>query len=161
MIRELEIYNYCENRWDHYEKADKGYYPSKHDKKVLEDASTHFSITVEEAYQSHKLIAKTIADKEMKGLTEEEKVELFEKILRNNKETPWGMFDDEIILSDDEKYEIEKMKEIGLSIDQMIEEIEGKLHDSLLLSGDPAYSEESVEFYNNICEFLNNQKKAV
>lgn len=90
MSKDFEIYTFCESRWNYYEKRDKGYFPSKHDSLVFEEASRHFNISLEEVEKSFNKIAKLKADQEVKNMTKKQMVDTFENILRNNKETPWG-----------------------------------------------------------------------
>jgi hypothetical protein len=89
-IDDLVIYNYCEERWAYYKKLDGGYFPSKHDYKVFEDTVRKFDITVNKAEHAFNRIAKIKADKEVKGMTKQEMVKEFERIVTDNKETPWG-----------------------------------------------------------------------
>lgn len=89
--KELEIYNYCEERWDYYEKRDGGYYPSKHDNTVLNEAANKFNITSKEAERAYSKISSEKANKMVKGLSKKQIVAKTEEIVRGNKETPWGM----------------------------------------------------------------------
>ena len=91
MDKNIEIYNYCEERWDSYEKIDGGYYPSKHDSKVLSEAAQKFQITIEQAREAFNVIAKSKAELSVKNLNKNQINNLAEKVVRNNKETPWGM----------------------------------------------------------------------
>lgn len=89
-INDLEVYNYCEKRWDYYEERDGGYYPSKHDNLVFLDAKEKFNITENEVRNSFNKISKVRANEIVKNMNSEDKKNLLEKIIKNNKETPWG-----------------------------------------------------------------------
>lgn len=90
MAKELEVYEFCEQRWDYYEKRDNGYYPSKHDKLVFNEASEKFQLSVKEVERAFNKIAKLKADMEIGNMTKEQMKEKFKEILEGNKETPWG-----------------------------------------------------------------------
>lgn len=90
MENDKKIYEFCEKRWDHYERKDNGYYPSKHDSKVLEEAGNEFGITSAEVEKAFNSISAMKANLEVLGLTQEQKLEMARQILKGNKETPWG-----------------------------------------------------------------------
>ncbi|NMM64374.1 hypothetical protein HBE96_17275 [Clostridium sp. P21] len=87
---DVQVYTYCKERWAFYEKLDGGYYPSKHDSVVLEEAAKKFNITSYKAEQIYSRVSAAKTNKECKNLNKEQMDQLLECIVRNNKETPWG-----------------------------------------------------------------------
>lgn len=87
---DLKIYTYCIERWAFHKRLDKGYFPSKHDKIVLEEASKKFKITVEKVQKTFDRILQLKAKKEVKGMTQNEISEKIKEIVSENQETPWG-----------------------------------------------------------------------
>lgn len=88
--KEIAIHDFCDKRWKFCIDKDGAYYPSKHDKVVLQEAAIEFNITPEEAEQAFQKIAKIKADIEIKGMSKSKMVELFKDIVEGNAETPWG-----------------------------------------------------------------------
>ena len=86
----MEIYEACEKRWDVYEKMDGGYYPSKHDELVLKEVAQKYNLDVKKVKEIHDMVSKVKAEIEIKGMSKEQGAKEFEKVLRKNKETPWG-----------------------------------------------------------------------
>lgn len=84
------IYNYCIKKWDELKEKDEGYFPSKHDDVVFEDAAKHFNLTEDEVNKIFSEVSKEIADKNVKGLTQEEKLQQLKQIVRDNAENPWA-----------------------------------------------------------------------
>ena len=89
--KELEIRNYCKDRWRYYEEVDNGYYPSKHDSMVLSDAAKEYGISVEEAETIFNKVDRIIVNEQVSKMNTAQMVALFEHGLRRNKESPWGM----------------------------------------------------------------------
>ena len=87
---ELSIYNYCRQRWNYYENRDGGYYPSKHDSKVLEETASYFSLSIQEVEDAFNKVDKIKVNEMMKKLTLEQKMQLGVNILEGNAESPWG-----------------------------------------------------------------------
>lgn len=85
-----ELHKFCVNRWDYYKDADGGYYPSRHDEKVITEAAEQFAISYEDAEKLFNEIDKEKADNLVKPMSKSEILKLFESILKNNAETPWG-----------------------------------------------------------------------
>ncbi|AGK96770.1 hypothetical protein [Clostridium pasteurianum] len=87
---ELKIWEYCENRWDFYKQKDGGYYPSKHDDVVLNEVADKFNISAKEVKCIFNKVSYDKAQDQIKGMTQEQIKNELEKVVRNNKETPWG-----------------------------------------------------------------------
>ena len=99
MARFIEgaIFEYCENLYDELEKADGGCYPSKHDNLVLQNASEHFGIPIDEIekkYQDYKaLVAKNLMQKINRMPKKKRQAVIRRKaqdILLNNRDLPFG-----------------------------------------------------------------------
>lgn len=90
--KELEIRNYCRDRWRHYEEVDNGYYPKRHDSMVFSDAAKKYGISDEDAEAIFKKVDRVIADEQVSKMSTAQMVALFEHGLRRNKESPWGRF---------------------------------------------------------------------
>ncbi|WPC42925.1 hypothetical protein [Clostridium sp. JS66] len=86
---DLQVYSYCKERWAFYEKLDGGYYPSKHDSVVLEEAAKKFEITPQKADQIYSKVSAAKTSKECKNINKEQMDELLKGIVTKNKETPW------------------------------------------------------------------------
>ena len=89
-LDDKKIHDFCDSRWKFYVSRDGFYYPSKHDKLVLQEAAQQFNITVEDAEQAFNRVAKAIADTEVKGMSRSQMVDMFKNIVEGNAETPWG-----------------------------------------------------------------------
>jgi len=90
MSNKKEIYNYCEALWDQYKLEDGGYFPSKHDKKVFQEAAEHFNMDSSEIEEIWHCVSKIEAGQQVKGLSKKQiKAEMFD-IVKDNAETPWG-----------------------------------------------------------------------
>lgn len=86
-----KIYRFCKERWKVYEKQDGAYLPSKHDKKVFEDASKEFGISEKECEYWFDCVDKPIAEQLVQDAIKEGKYfELCEFALNGNGENPWG-----------------------------------------------------------------------
>lgn len=89
-IDDTDIYNFCDSRWNFYIAKDGSYYPSRHDKVVLQEAAQNFNISTEEAEQAFARVSKEKADAEIKGMSKTQMADLFRQIVEGNAETPWG-----------------------------------------------------------------------
>lgn len=87
-----QIYMYCKNRWNYYENRDGVYLPSKHDKKVFEDASMKFGLTEIQCEEYFDMIDKPLAEQKVKDAVQSGKVlELCDEVISGNGENPWGI----------------------------------------------------------------------
>lgn len=84
------IYNYCIKKWDDLKEKDGGYFPSKHDDVVFEETAKHFNLSVDEVGKIFSEVSKEIADKNVKGLTQEEMLKQIKQIVGDNAESPWA-----------------------------------------------------------------------
>lgn len=62
MLSAGQIYMYCKKRWEYYEKKDGAYLPSKHDKRVFEDASKEFGLPESQCEACFDMIDKPLAE---------------------------------------------------------------------------------------------------
>lgn len=88
--KDIDIHDFCESRWEFYLKRDGGYFPSKHDKLVFQEAANEFSITPEAALQAFDRVSKVKAEAAVKGLSISQMRQKLIDIVEGNAETPWG-----------------------------------------------------------------------
>ncbi len=67
-LQDSAIYEYCESLFDEYHKNDGGYYPSKHDALVFQNAALKFGISHEEVSEIYTAHSKSAAEIEMKKI---------------------------------------------------------------------------------------------
>ena len=92
MLRAGQIYMYCKKRWGYYKKRDGAYLPSKHDKKVFEDASKEFDLPASQCEECFDMIDKPLAEHMVKEAIRNGKtLELCDEVLGDNGENPWGL----------------------------------------------------------------------
>lgn len=89
-IKEKELYDFCNSRWEYYIAKDGGYYSSKHDEIVFRETSEKFGVTPEEAYEIFQRVGKPIADEEVSKMTPREIRDTAIKIIIDNKENPFN-----------------------------------------------------------------------
>lgn len=92
-VNENAVYQFCQSKWDFYQAQDGGYYPSKHDPKVFNDASKKFDITSAEAKKIfNKIDHEHVAAQQDKidHMSKPQLAEALKKIVEGNAETPWG-----------------------------------------------------------------------
>lgn len=87
---DLAIHDFCEGRWEFYLKRDGGYFPSKHDGLVFQEAANEFNVTPEEAIQAFDRVSKVKAEAAVKGLSISQMRQKLIDIVEGNAETPWG-----------------------------------------------------------------------
>lgn len=91
-INKWLIYEYCENLYDKYSKDDGGYYPSKHDKKVFEEASKHFDISLDKVKKIYNDMSKISANKWIKKkgkISKDDSLKYLSDIVKNNRDLPF------------------------------------------------------------------------
>lgn len=90
-INQNEVYQYCQDRWDFYEVKDGGYYPSKHDHRVFEDAAQEFGMTSEAVMKVFDKIDKLhVQQQHIERMSKTQMAQMFDNIVKGNAETPWG-----------------------------------------------------------------------
>jgi predicted ATPase with chaperone activity len=87
--KEKEIYNFCNERWEHYIEKDGGYSPNKHDDVVLHEASKKFNLSTDKVYQIIIKVGKPIADEQVKKMSPNEIREAAINIVLENKDNPF------------------------------------------------------------------------
>jgi hypothetical protein len=92
MLSAGQIYMYCKKRWEYYEKKDGAYLPSKHDKRVFEDASKEFGLPESQCEACFDMIDKPLAEHMVKeAIRNGKSLELSDEVLGSNGENPWGL----------------------------------------------------------------------
>ncbi len=89
-INDNKIHDFCDARWKFYIAKDGAYYPSKHDKVVLQEAAQEFNISSEEAEQAFSRVSKQKAEAEVKGMSQTQIANALKNLVESNAETPWG-----------------------------------------------------------------------
>lgn len=85
-----EIYGYCELQWDKYESEDGGYFPSKHDKLVFQNAAIHFNMHVDDVYAAWETVSVVKARQPVGSMTREQIFSSLNGIVKGNAESPWS-----------------------------------------------------------------------
>lgn len=88
--KDKTIYDFCDTRWKYYIEKDGSYFPTKHDKLVLQEAADQFGITPQETKEAFDKVSKVKAEEEVKGMSKTQIMESMKKIVEMNAETPWG-----------------------------------------------------------------------
>lgn len=109
-IQDSAIFEYCETEYEKLNAKDNGYYPSKHDNIVFQNAANHFSMKQSEIEKIYMDYTKLLADIEIKKIKKlpinEQKIAMSQKfrdVLCNNKDLPF--------------YKNEKFKELNSHLD--------------------------------------------
>lgn len=89
-----KIHGFCVDKWEFYKERDGAYLPSKHDKKVFEDASKEFNMPVSACEYWFNKIDKPLAEKKVsEAVANGEFKKLCEEVMIGNGENPWGLQD--------------------------------------------------------------------
>lgn len=102
MTDSKKLYEFCEHHYADLQKADHGYYPSRHDKVVFEAASNEFGVSENEAYEIYKKERQIVVDKYMEKvnrlpipLRKRVLLEIGSNALRANKDNPFYLLEGE------------------------------------------------------------------
>ena len=87
---ELNIRNYCFGKMDEYRERDGMYSPSKHDHLIFSDAAEHFNMDINEIERIFNKVDSIISNEMISKMSIKEKLELWNEILEDNADSPWG-----------------------------------------------------------------------